>query len=67
MKGALSEIRHGQIELNRRLDKLEENFNSALVSQRITELESRIQELENLVPLIDKSQKQLSDHTESLK
>lgn len=68
VKDALIEIRNGQAEHNRRIDKLEESFNCALEfeSKRINDLEKRIQELENLVPLIKTSQKQLSDHSEKL-
>ena len=56
------------IPLYRRIDKLEESFNSSLEfeSKRISELESRIKELENITTLLDKADKQLSDHSEKI-
>ena len=68
VKEALADIRHGQVEHNRRIDKLEESFNNALEfeSKRIADLEKRVKELEKLVPLTERSQKQLADHSDNL-
>ena len=68
VRDALTEIRRSQSDLYRRIDKLEESFNSSLEfeSKRISELESRIKELENITPLLDKADKQLSDHSEKI-
>ncbi len=68
VKNALTEIRRGQDEHNRRIMKLEESFNAALEfeSQRITDLEKRVKELEKLAPLLETTQKHLADHSEKL-
>lgn len=68
VRGALQEIRRGQVDLNRRIDSIEANFNTAIEyqSKRVDELESKINELEKMATKWAQAEEQLAEHAEKL-
>ena len=55
VRDVLTEIRHSQRNLNKRLFRLRESFN---------DLEKRVKELEKMALKVDQYEKQLTDHAE---
>ena len=68
IRGALQEIRRGQVDHNRRIDTIDASFNTAIEYQtkRVDELEVKINELEKMATKWAQAEEQLAEHAEKL-